>query len=85
MPLGPFTDGLVLRSNSSIVRALTVRSFNGDGIVVSGNANIIERCYIGIDPFQTFGAGNRNAGVFIEGAATTSAATSSPATAGPAC
>src|SRR5262249_35864653 len=59
--------GLLLgvSSSGSTVRALTVRSFGGDGIVVTSSANTIEGCYIGIDPFQTFGAGNRGAGVAI--------------------
>ncbi len=64
---GQFAEGLVLRTRDSTVRALTIRSFNGHGIVVYGTSNTIERCYIGIDPFQTFGAGNRDAGVAIEG------------------
>src|SRR5262249_54863931 len=62
------SEGLVLRRGSSVVRALTVRSFQGHGIVLYSNANTIDRCYIGTDPFETFGAGNRDAGVAIEGA-----------------
>ncbi len=65
---GPFSEGLVLGhvSDGSVVRALTIRSFNGHGIVVRKSSTIIENCYIGIDPFQTVGAGNRDAGVAIE-------------------
>ncbi len=65
---GPFAEGLVLSANDSAVLDLTIRSFNGHGIVVYGNSNVIARCHIGIDPPQPVGAGNRGAGVVLQGA-----------------
>lgn len=61
-------EGLDLRANRCVVRGLTLRSFNGHGIAITSNENVIEGNYLGTDPFQTFGAGNRDAGVGIAGA-----------------
>src|SRR5262249_35094420 len=64
---GASANGLVISSSDSVVSGLTFRSFSGHGVVVTGNDNDIDDCYIGTVRYETFGAGNGGAGVFITG------------------
>ena len=60
-------DGLVLESNQSIIRGLTITNFSGNGIVIRGNGNHLENNYIGTDSLGTPDIGNRLTGVVITG------------------
>jgi uncharacterized repeat protein (TIGR01451 family) len=58
-------DGLILNSASSTVRGLVINRFTGNGIVVSGNGNIIEGNYIGTNTTGAFALANTLDGVFV--------------------
>jgi uncharacterized repeat protein (TIGR01451 family) len=58
-------DGLVINSASCVLRGLVINRFSGNGIVVSGNANIIEGNFIGTNATGTFALGNGQDGVSI--------------------
>ena len=60
-------DGLVLESNQSIIRGLTITNFSGNGIVIRGNGNHLESNYIGTDSLRTPDSGNGLTGVVIMG------------------
>jgi CSLREA domain-containing protein len=68
---GTVLDGLVLGAGSSTVRGLAIEHFAGNGIVVSGNNDLISANVIGSSPDGTIQAGNNGAGIRVEGAAGT--------------
>ena len=60
------TDGLVMNGGSGTVRSLAVNRFRDDGIVLStGDGNVVESCYIGLDPTGTVDLGNTDHGIII--------------------
>jgi uncharacterized repeat protein (TIGR01451 family) len=58
-------DGLTLNSPSNAVRGLVINRFNGNGIVVNSNANIIEGNVIGTNAAGAFGLGNSLSGILV--------------------
>ncbi len=62
---GANVNGLVLLTGNSEVRALNIRSFDGNGIQINGSSNVIAGCYIGTSLAGTVKQGNTAAGVTI--------------------
>lgn len=58
-------NGLTINTASCVVRGLVINRFSGNGIVVSGNGNIIEGNFIGTNATGTFALGNTQDGVSI--------------------
>jgi hypothetical protein len=58
-------NGLTINTASCDVRGLVINRFSGNGIVVSGNGNIIEGNLIGTNATGTFALGNTQDGVSI--------------------
>jgi hypothetical protein len=61
-------DGLVLDSARNQVLALNVHSFQGSGIRIAGDENVVGGCYVGTDPTGLTQLGNGGAGVLVVGA-----------------
>ena len=60
------TDGIVITGGSGTIRSLVVNQFSDDGIVFSTlDGNVVEDCYIGIDPTGTTALGNGDHGIII--------------------
>ncbi len=57
-------DGLVFNTNGSILRGFIVYSFQKNGVVLRGDNNVVESCYIGTR--GTDDVGNGAAGVFVD-------------------
>jgi len=63
---GSNTDGLVLTGGNGTVRSLVINSFSDDGIVLSiGDGNVVESCYVGLDPTGTIDLGNNDIGILV--------------------
>jgi hypothetical protein len=62
-------NGLTINAASSVIRGLVINRFNGNGIVVAGNTNIIEGNYIGTTVTGVGAVGNSLDGILITGAA----------------
>jgi CSLREA domain-containing protein len=63
LPNVVYPDGLVVQGGDTIIRALAINRFLGNGIRVAGaDGNKILGCYIGTDPTGTVAAGNGTAG-----------------------
>jgi hypothetical protein len=61
-----FTDGIVITGGSGTIRGLAVNQFGDDGIVFSTlDGNVVENCYIGLDPTGTIDLGNGDHGIII--------------------
>jgi len=59
-------DGLVITGGSSTVRHLVVNRFTSDGIQLDAAAgNVLQECYIGLDPTGTSALANGDAGIHI--------------------
>ena len=67
---GAGASGLTLAGNGITVKGLIISGFSGDGIEVTGNDDLVESSYIGIDSTGTKAMGNGEAGVAIIGGAT---------------
>jgi uncharacterized repeat protein (TIGR01451 family) len=64
-------DGLTLNAPTNAVRGLVINRFNGNGIAVNSNANIIEGNFIGTNATGTFALVNTLDGVLISGGGST--------------
>ncbi len=60
-------DGLILESNGSIIRGLTITNFSGNGIIVRGHDNRLEGNYVGTNSSGTPDIGNGLNGVLVLG------------------
>ena len=63
---GPGANGLTLAGNGITVKGLIIGGFGGDGIEVTGNNDLVESSYIGIDSTGNHAMGNGEAGVAID-------------------
>ncbi len=63
----PPIDGLTLASQGSIIRGLVIQHFSGNGVVIRGNANILESNTIGSDFRDPQNTGNGGNGILISG------------------
>ena len=61
---------MTITGNGITVKGLIISGFGGDGIEVTGNDDLVESSYIGIDSTGTKAMGNGEAGVAIIGGAT---------------
>ncbi|UCF31628.1 MAG: right-handed parallel beta-helix repeat-containing protein [bacterium] len=60
------TDGVVLTGGNSTIRNLAINRFGDDGIVLStADGNVVEGCYIGLDPTGTVDLGNVDHGIIV--------------------
>ncbi len=67
---GAGNDGFRLLAGDSVVRALVINRFNGDGIEIDGgSSNVVEGCIIGLDLPGVNDRGNSADGVFITASA----------------
>lgn len=62
-----WADGLSLTGYGNAVRGLSVMRFRGNGISVSGDANTVAGCWVGLDTTGYRTAGNGGAGVMVTG------------------
>ena len=67
---GTGATGLTLAGNGITVKGLIIGGFGGDGIEVTGNNDLVESSYIGIDSTGNNAMGNGEAGVAIIDGAT---------------
>ena len=67
---GTGANGLTLAGNGITVKGLIISGFGGDGIEVTGNNDLVESNYIGIDSTGNHAMGNGEAGVAIIDGAT---------------
>ncbi len=67
---GAGANGLTLAGNGIIVKGLIIGGFGGDGIEVTGNNDLVESSYIGVDSTGNHAMGNGKAGVALIGGAT---------------
>jgi len=58
---GAGSNGLVMKAAGSVVRALVIDNFHGNGILAFGSSGVVENCFIGANDFY---------GVLITGTAT---------------
>ena len=74
---GPLGYGLIVATNSTVIRGLVINRFANDGISVDSSAggslggHAIRGCFIGTDPSGTLAEGNGAFGVFLRTPATT--------------
>ncbi|HXG68863.1 MAG TPA: HYR domain-containing protein, partial [Blastocatellia bacterium] len=61
-------NGLEINAGSSVVRGLVINRFNGHGVVLGGDGNIVEGNYIGTNVAGTLALANALDGVFVTGA-----------------
>ena len=73
---GSESNGIYFTTNDSMVRALAITRFglggtlnglNGAGVLITGDRNRVENCYVGIRPDGVTANGNRSDGVWING------------------
>ena len=77
---GAAVDGLKLATSNSIIRALVINRFLGDGIEITNGANNrIEGCYIGLNLAGVSDLGNALNGILITNAANNTIGGLSPA------
>jgi CSLREA domain-containing protein len=63
---GAAVDGLMITGGNGTIRGLAMNRFGDDGIVLSTlDGNVVEGCYIGIDPTGTIDLGNVDHGIII--------------------
>ncbi len=67
---GVGANGLTLAGNGITVKGLIIVGFSGDGIEVTGNNELVESNYIGIDSTGNHALGNGGAGIAIIDGAT---------------
>ena len=72
-------NGLTINASSCLVRALVLNRFNGHGIAVTGNSNVLEGNFIGTNATGTFALANTLDGVFISGGSTNTIGGTTPA------
>ncbi|HEY9171011.1 MAG TPA: Calx-beta domain-containing protein, partial [Verrucomicrobiae bacterium] len=60
------TDGLQIQTSNSVIRALVINRFKGDGIEISGgSSNVIVGCFIGLSAAGTADQGNTLCGIRV--------------------
>jgi hypothetical protein len=63
---GAAVDGLTLATSNSVVRALVINRFRGDGIeITNGSNNTVEGCYLGLNLAGLTDQGNSLNGILI--------------------
>lgn len=63
---GANAHGLYLLTSNSVIRALCINRFSGDGIRIEfGGSNVVEGCYIGVTPDGRAAAPNAQGGVTV--------------------
>lgn len=63
-------DGLRVNTSNSMIRALVIRNFTGDGIEINGGgSNVVEGCYVGLDLLGETDRGNSLNGILITNSA----------------
>jgi CSLREA domain-containing protein len=67
---GAGTNGLVMKAAGSLVRGLTINSFQGNGVLVLGANNVVEGCRIGASVDGLSAVPNQLHGIMIAGTAT---------------
>ncbi len=67
---GAGANGLVMKAPGSVVRALTINRFQGNGILALGANGVVEACYIGTNIVGAVAQPNQFNGVLISGLAT---------------
>jgi sugar lactone lactonase YvrE len=58
---------LVLQGDGSIVKGIQIVGFDGNGIEIHGDGNVVEGCIIGTDSSGNLDRGNTNAGILVDG------------------
>jgi probable HAF family extracellular repeat protein len=58
-------DGIVIRAAGCTVKGIAVNRFNGRGVVLYFGQNIIEGCFLGLDPNGTTNKGNLEEGLLV--------------------
>jgi hypothetical protein len=66
---GSDASGLVIAAGNTTVEGLIINQFGADGIIVSGNNDVIAGNYIGTDATGTEALGNGNNGIWVMGGA----------------
>lgn len=64
---GANADGLQIASNGNGMFGLSIRRFSGNGIVITGNGNVLEGNYVGTDAAGVSAAANVKGGILISG------------------
>lgn len=63
---GPNAHGIYLLTSNSVIRALCINRFSGDGIRIEfGASNVVEGCYVGLRPDGRTAAPNQQGGITI--------------------
>ena len=60
-------SGLVIAGGDSIVRGIQIVGFDGNGIELLSDGNVVENCVIGTDGAGTLDLGNAEAGILVAG------------------
>jgi hypothetical protein len=60
-------SGLVIEGDGITVRGIQIVGFDGNGIEIHGDGNVVEGCIIGTDATGTLDRGNANAGILVDG------------------
>ena len=64
---GVFSHALSLNADNSRVKGLLINNFNGPGIIILGDNNLVRGCYIGTNKNGTQARPNGSAGITISG------------------
>src|SRR5262249_21776641 len=72
-------NGLTLNASNNAVRGLIINRFNGNGIVVNVNSNVIEGNFIGTNATGTFALSNTLDGIFLNGGSNNTIGGTTPA------
>jgi parallel beta-helix repeat protein len=68
---GLAANGLELVGSNHLVRALVIRNFAGDGIVVGSIDNVVRGCWVGMDLTGSAASSNTGNGIEVTGSANT--------------
>jgi CSLREA domain-containing protein len=63
---GGGVDGLLVAGSSSVLRGLRIGGFSGDGIVLEGDSNTVDRCWVGLGSLGT-PSSNGDSGIKVVG------------------
>jgi len=59
------TDGLRLTTSNSVVRALCINRWRGDGVEILGSSNVVVGCFVGTGLLGTNDLGNSQNGILV--------------------
>jgi len=59
------TDGLRLTTSNSVVRALCINRWRGDGVEILGSGNVVVGCFVGTGLLGTNDLGNSQNGILV--------------------